>query len=472
MAQGQGQQSKPEGPNPRIPLVAVPTNRGSSTSFDSKLINAYIEKEADGEIWVVKRPGLVILSSGAVGAGHGVCNWLGDLYQVVVGVVYKNGVALTGSVDSTNGVYTFGATLGGTPSLFLQNGANMYYYNTTVGLTAVPSPPTFSPNNLVKGSAFLNGVMYVMDTGANIWGSNVNDLTTWNSLNLIKAQIEPDAGVCVAKQLVYVIALKQWSVEVFYDAGNATGSTLAPVQGSKINYGCRHAGTVQDMDGALYWVSATRAGSVGVMKMEALSATAISTPPIERILQSVDYSVVYSWAAKQDGHKFYGLSFPNSGVTLVFDDKMQEWYQWADPTVAYLSIVSSTFNSAQQVVLQDASDGNLYTLSNTAYGDAGTPFAVEVYTPNWDGGTKKGKTVNKLYVIGDQTVGSLVTVRTNDRDYNPQAWSNPVTVDLGLEAPYIDNMGTFKRRAHHVRHLANTPLRLKALEAHILVGSL
>jgi len=472
MAQ-QGQQGQQqEGSNPRIPLVAVASNRGSSTAFDSKLVNAYIEKQADGEVWLVKRPGLIQLSGVAAGIGLGVYNWQGDIYQIVGATVYKNGVALAGTVDTSNGVYSWGSTLGGTPSLFLQNGVALYYYNTTVGLTAIASPPVFSPSTLVKGCAYLDGVMYIMDTGANIWGSNTNDLTTWSALNLVKAQIEPDAGVAIAKQLVYVIVFKQWSTEVFYDAGNATGSALGPVQGSKVSYGCRNANTVQEMDGALYWVSSTRAGSVGVMKMEALSATPISTPPIERLLQSVNYSVVCSWVAKQDGHKFYGLDFPNSGLTLVYDDKIQEWYQWTDPTAASLSLVASTFNSAQQVVLQDATDGNLYTFSNAAYGDDGIPFPVDLYTPNWDGGTKKRKTVNKLYVIADQTARSRVTIRTNDSDYAVGSWSNPVMVDLSQEAPYIDNMGTFIRRAHHVRHLANTPLRLKALEPHLLIGSL
>jgi hypothetical protein len=456
---------------PRIPLILTQENRDETTKFDARIINAYVEKDQSGDVWVVKRPGLVINSSIGASTGRGIYNWRQNVYSIRGATLYKDATPVAGTVDTTNGVYTFSACLGATPKLFFQNGVKAYTYDSGGGLVQVTDAQY--PSTAVKGAAYLDGTMYVMDIEGNIYGSDFNDPQSWTALNLIKAQVEHDQGIAIAKQLVYVIAFKEWSTEIFYDAANAAGSPLAPVQGGKLSYGCRTAESVQDMDGVLFWVSATRSGAVGVMRMENIKSQTISTPSIERLLQGVDFSVVYSWNAKRNGHKFYGITFKNSSLTLVYDDTTGEWAQWTDPAVVgnYMSIVSSTITvGSQESLLQDESDGHIYTLEHSAYNDEGQLFTVDIYTPNYDAKTKKGKTVNKLYPIADQTAGSVLQVRYSDDDY--ETWSNFIEVDLSQEAPYIPDMGTFKRRAHHLRHHCNTAFRIKYLEWHGLLGVL
>ena len=528
-------------PAKRIPLVVTTDNRDETTSFDARLINAYVEKTAMGELWAVKRPGLTSYSTGSAAAGAGIYNWKGNIYSIRGNTLYKDNVPVSGTVDTTGGVYTFSACLGGTPRLFFQNGVSGYVYDTVNGLikvstltisgvtcttnstvnlaaitgtvqpqigqtlnvgadfalgtfviavggisgawtatlstaaltTGAGKSATFTgsfPNPPVKGLAYLDGTTYIMDAKANIWGSALNNQTSWDALNQLVAQIEPDGGVDLAKQLVYVVALKQWTYEAFYDAGNTVGSPLGPVQGAKGNYGCRHAGSVQEMDGMLFWLTSTRSGSVGVMMMDSVKAQPISTPAIERLLQNADYTTVYSWTARLDGHKYYGVTLKGSNLTLVYDHTTGAWQQWQDGNGNYLPIVSSTFSVAQQPLLQHESNGGVYTFDATVYADDGVLFTVEAYTPNFDGETNKRKMVVRMYVIADRTAGSNVQIRFSDDDY--KTWSNPCTVDLSLDKPAIDSMGTFTKRAHHVRHKCNTPLRLKALELNLLGGSL
>lgn len=455
-------------PLPRIPLVVATSNRGESTSFDARIVNAYVEKSPDGQLWVVKRPGTTVQNALGAATGRGTYNWQGHVYSIFGATLYKDTTPIVGTVDTTAGVYSFSSCLGATPKLFLQNGVAAYTYDAVGGLVHVTD--VHYPTTTVKGSAYLDGTTYVMDALANIYGNSINDPQTWSASNLIKAQIEPDGGVYLAKQLVYVIALKQWSTEVFYDAGNATGSPLTSVQGAKFGYGCRHQDTVQDMDGVLYWVSATRSGTVGVMMMENLKAQPIATQPIVRLLQNADFTSVLSWTLAMDGHKFYGITLVNSNLTLVFDVSTGEWQQWTDPNGNYIPWCGSTYSLTQQPLLQDIADGDIYVASSTTYTDQGITIPVDVYTPNYDGDVNKGKTVNKLYIIADRTLGSNIQVRVSDEDY--KHWSNPVTVDLSVEKPYIPDMGTFTRRAHHIHHRCNTALRLKALELHALIGTL
>lgn len=455
----------------RLPLAVSPSNRDDTTSRDAKLINGYIEQVSENEVWVYKRPGFSTFSTAtAVSVGRGIYNWLGDIYSIWDNHLYKNNVVISGTLDTTNDGYTFNSILGSTPKLFLQNGVKAYTYDGTNGLVNVTDTNYVAFSPTIKGQAYLDGTTYVMTPKAVINGSNINDPQTWGASNNLIAQIEPDAGVFVAKQLVYVIAFKQWSVEVFYDAGNATGSPLGPVQGAKINVGCRAGGTVQDIEGTLFWVAQARSGSVSVYAMDGLKATPISTPAIDRLLEAGDYSAVYSWGIKMGGHKFYGITLKNSNLTLVYDLSSRLWYQWTDTNGNYLPIVSATFSPGQYPLVQHESNGKIYTVDDMVFTDDGQLILFDLYTPNYDGGSRKRKYCGSMDFIADQTNGSIMTVRKTDDDY--QTWSNFRTVDLSKPRPKLTSMGTFRRRAWHFRHRCNTGLRIQAIELHLEMGVL
>ena len=45
-------------------------------------------------------------------------------------------------------------------------------------------------------------------------------------------------------------------------------------------------------------------------------------------------------------------------------------------------------------------------------------------------------------------------------------------VDLSIRRPLLTNCGSFTRRAHHLRHQSNTPLRIQAVEMQLDLGTL
>ena len=446
----------------RIPLVAEPGNRDTSTGKDARLINGYIERKRDErELWVYKRPCLLTAATWASGqTGRGCFNWRGDIYAVFGNVLYKNAVSHGTGLNTAGGHYTFSACLGGTPRLFLHNGAAAY---TTDGTTFAQVTDVDFPATLVKGSVYLDGTTYVMNSEANIRGSDINDPTSWDALNSLIAQVEPDRGIFLAKQLVYVIAFKEWSTEVFYDKANATGSPLAPVQGAKANYGCRAGTSVQDIDGVLYWISTTREAGVGVHKLEGLKGVQVSTPAVERLLQSLDYtSTVWSWSFHLNGHKFYGVSLPLHNLTLVYDTVENEWAQWTDTSGNYWPICDMTFDSSQRVLAQHATDGKMYYVDAGTYQDNAQDISFELITPTWDAESTNRKYVNRLTVVGDKQSSGTLDIRVSDDDY--QTWSAYRSFDLTQNRPFTQDWATFTRRAHHLRHRHNGPLRLQALE--------
>lgn len=454
----------------RLPLVIQPDNRDWTTNKDSRLINCYVEKTVEGDYQLYKRPGVATQSVVAANSlGAGLVTWGTDVYSIFGTTFFKNGTSI-GTVDGTNGVYRFGLNnTGATTMLQLGNGVKAYNYDPTHGLVAITD--VNYPSATCKGFTYLDGTTYVCDTSNGLRGSNIGDTTTWSALNKILVQIEPDNNVAIAKQLVYVVVFKQWTTEFFYDAGNATASPLSPVQGAKVNYGCQSADSVQEIDGVLFWISSTKGQAPQVMKIDSLKPEIVSTKPIDRLLEKSDFTKVYSLQVKLNGHSFYVITFPKSNLTLAYDIKESLWSQWTDLNGNYFPFVAATGvqGNTYQRLLQHETNGKLYNMSDTVYTDDGSIIPVEVYTPLFDGGTKRRKVLSRLEFITDQTVGSTLYIQRTDDDY--KTWSTWRTVDLGSNRPALNNCGTFRRRAYHLKHTSPTPLRLKAVEMQIDIGT-
>lgn len=456
----------------RWPLLAAVENRSRDQTKDGKIINAYMEKLDQGDWCIIKRPGLSAYSqpSGGSATGRGIVHWRGNIYSIFGTTLYKDGVS-KGTVNGTNGVYKFTSTLGGTPKLFLMNGVKAYTYDDTNGLVEVTDADY--PTSLVKGCVYLDGTVYVMDSTAQIFGSALNDTQTWTATNLIVAQIEPDGGIALHKQLNYVVAFKQWSTEIFYDAANATGSPLSPVQAAKVNFGCASAESVQEIDGALYWITINKSGSAGAMKLDQVKPTIISTKAVERLLENIDWSSgVYSFQFKSAGHRFYGITSTTTNITLIYDTMENLWSEWTDTAGNYFPIVGSTWNSVSSTfeLLQHESNGRIYKADISFTTDNGDSIPVDIITPIFDAGTRFKKMLSVLEIVSDVTPGILLFIRNSDDDY--RTWKNYRTVDLGKLHPKLINCGTFSRRAYHLRHVGETQFRLYALEYQLGLGTL
>ena len=231
----------------------------------------------------------------------------------------------------------------------------------------------------VPGIVFLDGYFFVMDENAVIYNCDLAAPDSWNALNFITAAIEPGAGVAIAKSQNYVIALKSWSTEFFYDAGNAVGSPLSPVLSAFTLVGCASGDSVASIDGTIAWVSKTRQKGRAVHIMNGLQQQKVSTPDVERILNNDDLEDVYSYGLKVSGHAFYVLGLKNSNLTLVYDMVSQTWAQWTSLTAqASKSCTISTSSGVATVTCtgHGYSDGDPVTISGATPGDYNSTFQI------------------------------------------------------------------------------------------------
>jgi len=211
---------------------------------------------------------------------------------------------------------------------------------------------------------------------------------------------------------------------------------------------------------------------VQVVMLDNLKVSVVSTPAVERLLADADFSQVYSFSVKFEGHRFYVVTVKNANLTLAYDLGEKMWAQWTDPEGNYFKAVACTYLPGTGRVLQHESDGKLYKLDSTYTNDAGALITVDLYTPNFDGGVRRRKQLNFMEFIADQTPGSSLQVRVNDSDYDSSGWSTFRAVDLSVERAFLENCGTFRRRAIHLRHKCDTRLRLQAIELQLDLGVL
>jgi hypothetical protein len=379
------------------------------------------------------------------------------------------GSFIVGEIYTINFVGTTDFTLIGAAS----NTVGVVFTATGVGTGTGNVTRRQFPTSFVKGWAYLDGTLYVMDSQARIWGSkNLDDPLEWDPLNFITARVEPDGGIALAKQLSYVVALKEWTSEVFYDAGNPSGSPLAPVQGAKSPFGCASADSVQSIDDILLWITSNRTVSARVAMMVDLKVQVISTPPIDRLLDRADFSVVHSWNFKHGGHRFYGFTLVNQNLTLVYDLDQGLWYQWTDTDGNYWPIIAETFTSDDLHLVQHEDNGKLYLLEGDYEypTDDGDVISVEIRTANANFGIDRRKILNVMRVNADQTPGSVLEVRVSDDDY--QTWSQWRQIDLSRKRPILTKCGTFYRRAWWLKHRRPTAFRIKSIDLQMDIGSL
>lgn len=467
----------------RIPLVISPENRDNTTSKDARLINCYVEIDQDRKNDIYRRPGMKQwgVPPGTIAAGMGAYWWNGNVYSIFSGILYKNLTQVATGLDTTGGVYSFNSIMGSDPKLVMQNGNAAYAYDDTALLTGpLHTIDANYPQYTCKGIAYLDGYTFVLQhffgtqiTPAVIWGSVVNHVdgsSDWDPLDFITAQMTADSGVYLAKQLVYVVCLKEWSTEFFYDAGNATGSPLAPAMNLRLSYGCAAQDSVQSISDDLFWISNNREASNQVVMVRNAQLSVISTPEIDRLLRDGDLSVVYSWHIKIDGHTFYVITLKNNNLTLAYDVNQNRWCQWTDVNGNYIPIVCSTRNQAGQTVLQHETNGALYYGSTDYLDDNGALIPITGITPRWDGDTTRGKQVSATYFVGDISPGCLMSVQVSDDDY--RTWSQPRIVDFGTKVPRLIKCGTFTRRAWKFQVNNNLPWRLSAMELQFDIGTL
>lgn len=171
---------------------------------------------------------------------------------------------------------------------------------------------------------FLDGYLVFRRPGtAQFFNSGLNEVT-FNGLDIATAEGQPDnlVGLIVDHRELFLPGER--SCEIWYNAGNTTGSPFSRSPNGLLEIGCAASYSPGKFDNTIGWLADDKTvRSLNGTTPQKISHFGIDAA-IERMTTVDDaFSLPYS----QEGHLFYALTFPMEGRTLVYDASTREWHE-------------------------------------------------------------------------------------------------------------------------------------------------
>ncbi len=308
--------------------------------------------------------------------------------------------------------------------------------------------------------------------------SAVNDVTTWEALDVYTAEGSPDRIVTMRALNRTLWIFGSDSFEVWYNTGDSTlGASWAPLEGSYSNIGCGAQYSLAVIRARIFWLGASREGANIIwMAGEGYEAKRISNRAIESQIAGFDQTDdAWGFAFEYEGHHFYVLTFQTGNKTFVYDITENEWVNWAylDPDTGVqnrsLAVNSVYFNNTNYVGSYE--DGEIYELSKTTYTDNDNPRSWERYFPYFD--NLHQRITWRMLEIEITTGTGLLTGQGSDpkiqirwSDNGGRTFGKWHEMTLGLRGKYGTRvmkrlLGQSRNRVYHIRGSEPIPLAIQ-----------
>lgn len=362
-------------------------------------------------------------------------------------------------------------------------------------------PPNQSPAyTLCRGGCVLNGSLYVGTTAGTLHGCDTSDPTSWDALNVLTAEFDPDGGVFVFKHNEHAVFGGPRSIEFFRDAGNPTGSPLSPRTDIQHTIGIASEDTLWENNSISYYVGQSITGELGVYRMVGMIPEKVSTHDIDSFLTTSvtteNVKLVGSGVAI-GGRVFYILTTydltgsnndPSSIESVVYDATNNIWPgTWDLMQVNDCPIVDWTRATRTQIGKGILLDGKIVTMADdfvpndrvlqtgwvedgwvesgwvSEASTDGTPIQLEVITGRTDMGTVNRKTTSSYRIVGKSTTNSqsmsLSWSNETNRDYGTAR-----TIDLAIPGQRAARCGSFRNRNHKLTGSPTERVNIEAIE--------
>lgn len=379
---------------------------------------------------------------------------------------------------------------------------------TLVEITDTDFPGHLSTYTLARGGAVLDGTLYVINTAGTISGSDIEDPTTWNALNIVTAEVKQDGGVALAEHNNHIAAFGTRTIEYFYDAANPTGSPLAVRQDVSHEIGLANFDTLWGTKNKLLFVAQSKHGALGVYIMQAFEVVEISPPSMDTFLTSAvhdDDKKLIASGFTAGNESFYILTvyhLIDDNVTslesMVYNLTSGTWtrfelmhsgiddcplvdYAVANTTQLGKGILTNgdivtvaddfspmdSVNAQGGVFADDVFEPGVFTAGSPGYGEN---ISMEVITGHTDNGTVNRKFMSSLRVAGPKTDNSqTLTVQWSNEDNN--SYNAGKTIDTSIPGRRITRLGSYRQRNIKLTYAGSERIEIDALEIDINPGN-
>lgn len=456
------------------------TSLGTIDSDDGRVYAAYnglqilwVDGSAKGWIYNTQQ-NYVAITIGPIGGTAGDTYTL-TLQGTAVYTAQNVAVALTGSAlatqintkESTTNVHaTFS---GGVLTLTATDQTTITVTESGTGFTSGTDGITRTGYDLATGSAaafrqivstgFTGGAALVAVDGyfvvavpdsATVQTSQLLDGTNWDSADVFTAESSPDNVVALAYAKGDLWVFGPDSIEIWYDAANASGSPFSKRVGFDISIGCGAPESVIVTNDTVQWVdnrgfvvqsdvSSLLRNTSSAYQLKIISDEAITT----EILGYSRWSDATSCTYNDRGHIMTQFTFPVADKTWVFDNTTEMWHERSSYAPVYgtqrihLIQFTAQFNTVLLAASQRDSD-NIFFMSSDYLDDNGVAIHRVRSTAVQHQESKLVSvdrlTVRMLSGVAPQDTVPYVSLRYSTD--GGHTWSNPIAREIGRVGEY------------------------------------
>ena len=225
--------------------------------------------------------------------------------------------------------------------------------------------------------------IYNTPSSTTMFATALNDGSSMAALDFATAEGHPDNIVALATDKRELWVFGEKSVEIWYDAANATGFPFSRREGAFIDYGCGAAHSVVKFDNSLVWLD----NRGFIVRSEGYTPKVISTEAVSKAIRGyTTTSDALAFEHIDRGHIFYVITFPTEGKTWSYDATTEQWHErnYTTPTtgVATRHLANCHLRYQQYDFVGAYNSGKLYLLSNDYYDDDGDAIHRIRVTPH------------------------------------------------------------------------------------------
>lgn len=425
-----------------------------------KLINFFPEaqpKDSKSPFIVNPTPGSALWVTAGTGPIWGLKVFENVLYAVSGSELY--------SITTTGTVTLLGTIAGNTRvsmehngfELCIVNGVNGYIYDTTSGLQQITDPiftdPAFgiSPRVVYLEARFL----FFHDGSRQFFCSDFNNGLTYDSSNFVSVLTSPEDIVSMIADHGEVWVFGKLGTEVWVYNRDEANFPYGRVDGAYIEKGCAATHTPAKIDNTFYWLG----HDLSVYRADGYKPTRISTHAIEQHIKSYgDISNAFGHSFVEQGHFFYEITFPEF-ATWRYDTSTGLWHQARYGNSGRYHANSSEF-FANNNMIGDYRNGNIYTLSRDYFLDNGQTIYRTASTPHINSGRLRA-VMDRLDIdiksgIGlttGQGVDPQLMLRYSDDGgltWSAQRWENMGRVGEYSRRVRFSQLGMFYQRMFEI----------------------
>lgn len=499
-------------PNLNLPLASSINERGIAgtthtitNSEDQRKINCYYEVSKNaltgaGKVTLTKRPGVTIgfpisgLSSQASYlVSYPIQTFVDGLknrawiYSTNGNDVRADSTILFSSATAYTPCFVDTTLLSNLPTIVVQ--ARQLNY-TTAHRTFFCQTSTAAFTEIVdadytglfhKGKMeHMDGFAFQLESTNKIYNSDLNSLASWNPTNVITKQIKQDIPRGLARLNNQILAFGDETVEMFYNAGNATGSPLSPIKQLHQRIGLQlqipSGGThyYAILGNRLYFVGRAGGGnySNAVYSYNGSGFEKISSNYVDKLLAADasggnnpdNYGNFYS----VNPFVFYGkeaiainlTSITGSQRWLMYFPEWKDWFEWT-------SDVFSPTNCGE--FFKSATNGKGSTVyyfgSAEKWQDDTTSYTMQTQFSLPQDGPQR-KRMSQFGVLADTARASnQLLVEFSDDDY--QSFQTVGNIELQRDIKILNRGGSYRQRAVRLSSTTSLETRLHSFIARI-----